>query len=131
MAATIGKDGGFYVGTDLVTFIDSWTLSGTIGSAETTAYGDENVKRVPTIRDWSSSVSGTLDVSDAQQAALLDQFEDGTIAATSVRLAISRGSSYWEGSAIIQGVSVDSKVGDKVSVSFDLIAADALSFTSP
>jgi hypothetical protein len=27
MPATVGKTGGFYVGSTLVTFIDSWTLN--------------------------------------------------------------------------------------------------------
>ncbi len=129
MGATVGKNGGFYVGSTLVTFIDNWSLDGTIDSVETTAFGDESKKRVPTIRDWSATVSGTLDKSDAQQAALLDQFEDGTIVAASVQLATDRGSSYWEGSAIIQGFSVNSEVVGKVSVSFSLLAADALSWT--
>ncbi len=129
MAATVGKNGGFYVGATLVPFIDSWNIDMTIGSEETTAFGDDNVKRVATIRDWSGSASGTLDRSDASQAALLDQFEDGTISPTSVRLATNRGSDYWEGSAIISGASIGSAVGSKVTVSFSLTAADALSWT--
>ncbi len=129
MPATVGKDGGFYLGTSLLTFIDSWSIQGTIGHEEITGFGDSNVKRTPTLRDWSASASGTLDRSDANQAAMLDQFEDGTITATSVRLSTERGSDYWEGSAIIESFSVDATVQGKVSVSFSLVAADALSWT--
>lgn len=129
MAATTGKTGGFYVGTSLVTFIEGWNLTGTIGHEEVTGYGDDNVKRVPTIRDWAAGCSGTLDRSDANQAAILDQFEDGTITAVNCRLATVRASEYWEGSAIYESFNVDSTVQGKVSVSFSLVAADALSWT--
>ena len=129
MAATVGKTGGFYLGATLITFIDSWNLDVSIGAEEVTAFGDLNVKRVPTLRDWSAGASGTLDRSDARQAALLDQFEDGTITATSVRLATDRGSDYWEGSAIVQGASIGNSVGSKVTVDFTLIASDAISWT--
>ncbi len=129
MAATVGKDGGFYLGAVLLTYISGWSVGGSIGHEETTAFGDSNVKRVPTIRDWNGSANGTLDRSDVSQAALLDQFEDGTIAAVSCRFATDRGSDYWEGSGIIESFSVDAEVRGKVNVSYSIVGADALSWT--
>jgi len=129
MAATVGKAGGFYAGGSLLTLISGWSLGGSIGHEEITGFGDDNVKRVPTIRDWNGSANGTLDRSDANQAALLDQFEDGTITAVEVRFATDRGSDYWSGSGIIESFSVDSDVKGKVSVSYSIVAADALSWT--
>lgn len=132
MAATVGKDGGFQVGGSLVTFIDHWEKNSSVGTAETGGYGDTVVKRVATLRDHRFAVGGTLDRSDAQQAALLDQFEDGTIADVDARLYTSRGSSYWSMSAIVENSRVVSDLNGKVTVEFDLVhgSGSGLTWTS-
>jgi predicted secreted protein len=120
MAATKGKDGGFYVGSTLVTFISSWNLNRGKGTAETTAYGDDWEDHVGLIRNWSADVVGTLDRTDVNQAALLDQLEDGVEAPIVVRLSLDRSTEYWQGSAIIAGDSIASDVKDKVTYNITL-----------
>lgn len=120
MAATVGKAGGFYLGSTLVTFISDWSLTRGKGTAETTAYGDDWEAHVGLIRNWTAEVSGTLDRTDASQAALLDQLEDGSEAVTVVRLSLDRSTEYWQGSAIVGGDGIVSNVKDKVNVNWTL-----------
>lgn len=130
MAATVGKDGGMYVGGSLVTFIDGWNLSRGKQVEDITAYGDDFDKVVGTVRNWTATFNGTLDRSDAQQAALMDQLEDGAEAYSVVRLATERGSDYWEGSCVVESDSIDSSVKGKVSISGTLRGHDAIVYTS-
>lgn len=128
MAATLGKDGGVVVNGSTVTFIDSWNLDLVTRNEEVTSYGDTGPVRVNVFRDWSAEVSGTLDRSDAAQAALLDQFEDGTL--TAVLLQLKTGaSSYWYGSAVLRNARVRSQVASKVSVQFSFDGAGALNYS--
>lgn len=107
MAVSKGKDGGFYVGSTLVTFMDTWTLNKGIGVEEITAFGDDWEAKCGTVKNWNASFGGSLDRSDAQQAALLDQLEDGVIADVVVRLGVSS-ANYWVGSAVVESDSISS-----------------------
>ena len=129
MAATAGKDGGIVVNGSTVTFMDSWDLSLTAETKDTTSYGDTARTRIQVFKDWSVNVKGTLDRSDTMQAALLDQFEDGTLAAVLLQLKTAA-SAYWYGSAVLKSGSVNSKVDDKVSVSFSFESSGALNHTA-
>ncbi len=129
MAATAGKDGGIVVNGSTVTFMDSWDLSLTAETKDTTSYGDTARTRIQVFKDWSVNVKGTLDLSDTMQAALLDQFEDGTLAAVLLQLKTGA-SAYWYGSAVLKSGSVNSKVDDKVSVSFSFESSGGLNHTA-
>ena len=123
-----GNDGGITVDGSAMTFMDNWTLDTTINTTEVTQYGNETKVNFQTLKEWSASCSGTLDRTDAQQAALLDQFEDGTLA--SIALQLKTGSStYWAGSGVLTSASIGSSVGDKVTVSFNVACAGDLSYT--
>lgn len=128
MSATVGKDGGVVVSGSTVTFIDSWNLNLNSEVVDVTSYGDTARVRVQTFRDWGVDIEGTLDRSDAMQAALLDQFEDGTLAAVVIRLKTAA-SAYWYGSAVLRTGAVRSRVADKVSVSFSFDSAGALNYS--
>lgn len=128
MGAILGKDGSVKVGAAEVGFIDSWSLTPAINTAEVTAYGDETKVNVQTLKEWSAEISGTLDTIDAQQSALLDQFEDGTLAAVVLNL-YTGSATYWSGSAVLTGGGIQSTVGDKVSVSYSFACAGDLSYT--
>lgn len=129
MAINKGKDGGFYVGSTIVTFMDSWTLNRGIGVEETTAFGDDWEKKVATVKNWNASFSGTLDRADAQQAALMDQLEDGTIANTVVRLSVDGTTTYWSGSAIVESDSIASTTKGVVKYSGTLQGDGELVYT--
>jgi len=129
MAATMGKDGGAYVAGSLVTFIDAWTLNLSRGLEEIGGYGDDWDKVAPTVKSWNATISGTLDRSDTQQAALLDQLEDAADAAQVFRLATERGSDYWEGSAYVESISINSGHKTKVGISANVRGHDELTWT--
>lgn len=128
MAATMGKDGGIYRGSTLIAFMDSWTLNTTINISDTTQYGNTTKVNTQTLKEWTIEGSGTLDRSDAQQSALLGQFESGTLGAEVVR-CYTGASTYWAGSGVLTSGSVGSTVGDKVTVSFSWTCAGPLSYT--
>ena len=129
MAAYVGKDGSFKIGANDVDFIDSWSLSPGIGTAEITAYGDSAKAFNSTLREWTGTVGGTLDRSDTDQADLLDQFEDGTLADIAARFYTAN-ASYWSGNVRLTGQTVNSAVGDKVSVTWNMQGNGALAYTS-
>jgi len=128
MSATIGKDGAVVVDGSTVTFIDSWALNMNAETVDVTAYGDTARVRMQTFRDWSADIEGTLDRSDTMQAALLDQFEDGSLSAVQLQLKTSA-SAYWYGSAVLRSGSVRSRVSDRVSVLFSFDSAGGLNHT--
>lgn len=129
MAAIVGKDGSFRIGVSTVTRLDTYNLDGTIDTEEVTGYGDTSKKHVATLKSWKGGASGTLDIADAQQAALLDQFEDGTIADVDARFYYAS-SSYWSGSAIVTNASIRSQVGSKVTVDFSFTGNGDLTRTA-
>lgn len=119
MAAIVGKDGSFRIGTSTVGYIDSFVLNVTLENDDITAFGNKTHRRAHTLIDWSMDATGTLDTADAQQAALLDQFKTGgTLAPAEVR-GYTGTSAYWVGSALLTSVSINSAVGSKVSVSYN------------
>lgn len=119
MAAIVGKDGSFKIGTSTVGYIDSFVLNVTLENDDITAFGDKAHKRVHTLMDWSMDASGTLDTADTQQAALLDQFKTGGTPAPAEVRGYTGSSTYWVGSALLTSVSINSAVGSKVSVSYN------------
>jgi predicted secreted protein len=128
MAALMGKDGLISIGANTIGYIDSWSLTAGLGSAEITQYGDPMRNYQTTIKEWSGSLSGTLSLSDAQQISLLQQASTAALASVSLKFVTAVGS--WAGSAYVKGYTVNSKVSDKVSVSFPFQGTGALAYTS-
>jgi len=129
MAATAGKDGKVGIGTADIAYMDSWSLNPSIGTAEITAFGDSAKAFGSTLREWTVNFSGTLDRSDTDQADLMDQFEDGTLADIAIR-CYTAAASYWSGNVRLTGQTVNSQVGDKVSISWTGQGNGALAYTS-
>jgi len=132
MAATMGKDG--FISVDGTTgsplYIDTWSLSAGIGTAEVTAYGDSAKGFVSTLREWSVTCGGTLDRADTTgQVTILDNFES-TASSTTVSLWLYDSTSHWEGVGFPTGVTVNSAVGDKVSVTFNFQGSSNLSYVT-
>ena len=129
MAAVVGRDGKFNIGAVTVSYVDTWSLSAGIGTAEVTAFGDNSKAFRSGIREWSGSATATMDRSDTGQADLMDQFEDGTLADVSLRLQTAA-ATYWSGTARMTGMTINSAVADKVSVSWEFQGNGDLSHTS-
>lgn len=130
MAAYVGRDGKFLIGTTgVVAYMDSWTITPSIDTPEITSYGDGFKAYGSSIKGWTATISGTLDRSDTDQADLMDQFEDGTLADIAARFYVLP-ASYWSGSVRLTGQTINSAVADKVSVSWTANGNGALSYTS-
>lgn len=127
-----GKDGQVSIGAAVVAFMDTWSLTAGIGTAEVTAFGDNSKAFGQTIREWSGNFAGTMDRTDTDQADLMDQYEDGTLASVSLRMYVNTATTetlYWLGSAKMSGMTVNSAIADKVSVSFEYQGSGDLSWT--
>lgn len=129
MAAYIGKDGKVNIGTATVAYIDSWSLNPGIGTAEVTSFGDNSKGFRSTVREWAGSFTGTMDRSDTDQADLMDQFEDGTLADIALRLHVAA-ATYWSGNVRLTGQTVNSAVADKVSITWEFQGNGDLSYTA-
>lgn len=129
MAAYMGKSGSARIAAATIAFIDSWTLNPSIDIVDITAFGSSFRARAQTLRDWSVDISGTLDRSDTEQADLLDQFEDGTLANIAIRL-YTKPASYWAGNALMANGSIVSSVGDKITLALSLVCNGQLSYSA-
>jgi len=129
MAAYLGKDGYLTVGGSTAAYIDSWSLNATVGTADVTGFGDSAHAYTQTLRDATVNFSGTMDRSDAEQATLMDQFEDATLADVALRLYWAP-ASFWSFNARLNGMTVNSQVGDKVSISWTAQVNGAVAATS-
>jgi len=129
MSVSKGKDGGFYVGSTLVTFMESWTLNRGVQVEGVTPFGSDWDQNEATIKNWGATFAGTLDRSDAQQAALLSQLEDATIANVAARFSLDGTTAYWEGSAIYVSDSINSTSKGLVKVSGNLTGNGAITYT--
>jgi len=140
MAAYLGKDGSVTVSsssstvpTTALSLIDSWTLNTNIDLVDVTAFGSSFRARAQALRDWSVELSGTLDRSDSDQAMMLDQFEDATMAFVHFRLntvtsTSGLGLKYWGGVAPLANASIVSSVGDKVALALSLQGSGELKY---
>jgi len=129
MAATVGKDGYVTVAGSTVAYLDMWAINPSIDTPEITAFGNTSKAYGSALRGCAFNMGGTLDRTDAEQAALMDQFEDGTLADIAVRFYIAP-ATYWSGNVRLQGQTVNSQVGDKVSITWNGVINGALAYTS-
>lgn len=128
--AYMGKDGfvSLLGDTESAGFIDSWSLSPSIGVAEITAYGDNSKAFAHTIREYTLSITGTVDRSDTHQDPLFDNFDTTSQAAVSFRLFAGSSTERWVGTALPTGLTINSAVGDKVGFTAELQGSSNLSY---
>jgi len=132
MAAAMGKDGYVTIGgvTSAAQYVDSWSISPAIGTADVTYYGLSSREFVSTLREWTATVSGTLDLSADGQVYVMDDFYS-TASSTSFTLRLyDRTTCYWSGSVFITGAQVNSQVGDKVNFTYNFQGTGNLSYTT-
>lgn len=119
MSAYAGKDGFFKLDGGQVAYMDNYSLQINAGTADITSLGDEWKKSLATQKDWSGSASGTLDLADEEQAAVLAMFTgSSTIHAQSLSFGLGGNSSY-TGSATISSITIGASVSDKITFSFN------------
>ena len=121
MAEIHGKDGAVMSGGSAVASIDSWTLTVDAEMADISAYGDDDRKFLPGVRNASGSLSGTYNSTNAVQLAIQNQFSStGTVTSTTVVLLTNNtvgATRGWKGTAYFTNVSINSDISDKVGFS--------------
>jgi len=129
MAALPGKNMAVKVSTTTIGFTDSVTWNNNIGTAETTAFGDDSKAFIPTIKDFSISISGTYDKSDSgQDTALWTEVDSGDGAIADLRIYVSA-ANYWGGAAVLTGTTIEGSVSDKVAYSATFVSNGDWSYT--
>jgi hypothetical protein len=139
MAAQMGKDGfisfattstgGTTGTTEKPTYIDSWNLNGELGLAEVTAFGDITKKYSPTIRRWTATASGTLDMASTElQYQHLLEIAKSTGASMNVFLRFYDSTGKWSGVGLLTSVSMGSQVGSKVTANYNFQGTSGLAY---
>lgn len=126
MATLAGNAGAFKIGTNTVAELDQWSLDISPGLEETQAFGDTWKERTLTLKDFSGSASGRLDISDTNgHVALQTAFLAGTVVAC--RFYVN-GTNYYSGNAFVQP-SINTPENGLVTVSYTLTGSGALTYT--
>lgn len=118
MSAMAGKDGLITLGDNTVGYIDSFNLTVNQGSAETSQLGKPWKEYINTTRDWSGSISGTLDYSDAAQKEIVDNMLASTDEVYTCEFKVNSALTL-TGSVIITSANITGSHGDKIAVSIN------------
>jgi hypothetical protein len=138
--AEMGKDGFIAFGTSsggastaptvASNNLDSWTINPDVTLADVTAFGSSGRSFVPAIRGWKATASGTLDMSAGTTGAQFFVMQQAQTTGVNLpvycRFKTSTGA--YTGPAILSQVSINSKVSDKVSVSYSITGTSYLQF---
>ena len=131
MAVMVGKDGAIKLDENQIGYIDNFSINVNQGSAETSQIGESWRKYKPTCKDWSGSLSGTLDYADAAQKAIVDDLASSTPAGEALSCEFKVGPALtYEGEIHITSISITGSFSDKIAVSINFQGTGALSIKS-
>ena len=117
MSAIMGKDGYFKIGENSIGYCDNYSVSTSVGSTEVNELGKDFKNREYTIRDWTGSFSGSLDLADAGQTAIYTMLlKGGTLAKADLHLGLSA-TKELNGNAVLTSFDLSVPHGDKVTFS--------------
>ena len=128
MAAIMGKDCDVKIGSTTLSF-DTWSINPTFNTADITKFGNKTKVNAQTVAEWTAEASGTLDLANAQQVALLDQFKAGAGWTAVTFRGYTSSSGNWYGSAIVSNAQISASVVDKVPVTISFMCAGDLNRT--
>ena len=112
--------------TDISNVVDEVSLSRSIETGETTAFGNSSKTYIVGLQDGTISVSGKFDATvDAHIQGVIAALAAGTIASASFEYkannaATGAGNPAYTGEAIITSYEVSASVGDVVTFSLEL-----------
>jgi len=122
VATLKGYRGNIKVGGTTVGEMSEWSLDVSADVVDVSAFGDEWKKKTALQKDWTGSCSGRLDKTNPGQSALtigsevsLQFFVDDT--------------HYYEGDAIVEGMSPGAAVAGTVDVTFNFSGNGELTYT--
>ena len=124
MAIHKGSEGTVHVGTDAVAEIKSYSVEETSDTVETTSMGDTARTHLASLTSFSGSLDVLWDEEDTAQIALtvgtsvtIKFYPEGT----------ATGAKYYEGSAIVTGVTRSASFDGLVEASVSVQGTGALS----
>lgn len=127
MTAISGKDGKVTDGTNTLAEISEWSLDVEADVMEVTKFGDQWRVKIVGLKDWSGSFAGRWDMTDTNgQLAFQNAILGGTT--KTLRLYVNA-TQYYSGTAIIEGLSVESAVDSTVDTDWSFQGSGALTFT--
>ena len=86
-------------------------------------------EKVPTIKDWSASIDGTVAfATGGAQKALYDAYDAGTLIELGVYL---NDAVYFTGSGYVQSMSVSTAPDDKANLTAEISGSGAIILTIP
>jgi predicted secreted protein len=131
MTALAGKAGKVVISTSsFVAEIANWKINAKAGTADVTPFATDSSTVwktfVATLKEWSGSFEGKLDMTDTNgQYALFNTYLGGS--SVTVKCYVDS-THYLSGSAILTGVDMSADVGDAETVSFSFQGTGALSY---
>lgn len=125
MAASAGVDGSIKIGANVVGYIDNFSLAINQGVADISSLGKMWKESLETVKDWSGSLSGSLDYEDAAQKAIVDKFLGSDRTSVTLTFVISSDLTL-EGTASLSSISIGANVSDKVTISCNFTGNGAL-----
>lgn len=125
MATMAGKDGTIKLGENTVGYIDNFSINVNQGSAETSQIGKPWKEFINASRDWSGSLSGSLDYADAAQKEIVDNMLQNVDEKYTCEFKVNATLTL-TGDVIITSVSITGSHGDKVAVSINFQGTGAL-----
>lgn len=129
MAALSGTAGSVvYIGggTAAVAEISEWRLDITMAPVDTTAFGDNWVKFLPSVRAWTGTMSGNFDPSNAVQGSVLSAMLGGS--AVDMRFSHSS-SGYFRGTAYVNSAGPGISQKGKGDIQFGFTGSSAIALT--
>ncbi|MFA5376864.1 MAG: hypothetical protein WC455_14030 [Dehalococcoidia bacterium] len=139
MAAQVGKDGFISFGssssggttgtTEKPTYIDTWSLNSEVNLADVTAFGAYSHAYLPTVRAWTATAGGTLDLaSTEQQSVALLGMAQSTAIQYPLWLHMHDSTGKWIGKALLTSIAINSQVADKVGVTYSFQGTSGLAY---
>jgi hypothetical protein len=137
----MGKDGFFSFGsssggastapTVASNYIDKWTLNPVLDLADVTAFGNSGRAFLPTIRSWKATATGTLDMDPATTGAQywILQMAQTTGVSLPVYCRFKTSTGAYTGPGLLTSIAINSKVSDKVGVTYNITGTSYLQFT--
>lgn len=119
MAVMAGVDGIVKLGTNQIGYIDTWSITRTQNTGETSQLGKRDQEYIPTNRNWSGSFSGSFDYEDAAQKSVIDQLIDDGVGTVLKCSFVCNADLTLSGSIIVTSVAIGASHGDKITLSIN------------
>lgn len=127
MAVMAGVDGIVKFGTNQIGYIDTWSITRTQNTGETSQLGKRDQEYIPTNRNWSGSLSGSFDYADAAQKSIIDQLIGDGVGTVLAAAFVTNSELTLSGSIIVTSVAIGASHGDKITLSINFQGTGKLS----